>query len=422
VADTTIPGLNGAPAVTIPASVAVNNTLLAALDKVITDAINIGAFSAPTGLNIAATTVTGGNAIVQVTVGGSTTVPAGYGALLNVSNTSALTVQAAAGLDVLSGDAGIAMFVGADTLNGTGGSASGTSTIVATGGNNLFSIDKNTTYNISLGNGSDTVYANGSGLTDMGGGVNLVTVDKGVNTVFASGVSDTIVSGTGSATIGSGGAKAKIYTGSGNSFVASGGANSTIVAGTGATTIFAGADSTTFLTNSSSPLFIAAGNASSTVVGGATSPTIFGNAGSNITYFNSTNASGAILIAGAGSETLNASGSTTGNAMFAGANNSTLIGGTGSDLIVGSAGTGTLTGGAGSDLFIFNKGAAGGTFVITDFAKGSDVVLLSRYATTEIASAVGSAVVSGNTTSITLTDNTKITFSGITSVDASMFR
>ena len=68
--------------------------------------------------------------------------------------------------------------------------------------------------------------------------------------------------------------------------------------------------------------------------------------------------------------------------LFGNAGNDTIDGGAGNDLINGGAGVDRLTGGAGADQFAFTYAtdAVPGPFLdrITDFAQGSDVVVLSN--------------------------------------------
>jgi Ca2+-binding RTX toxin-like protein len=92
-----------------------------------------------------------------------------------------------------------------------------------------------------------------------------------------------------------------------------------------------------------------------------------------------------------------------------------MIGGGGSDTMFASSGSATLTGGAGSDFFTFVKGAAGGTDVITDFSS-NDTAVFVGYTAASIAAAVAGATTSAAGSTITLSDNTKITFSGVSNI------
>jgi Ca2+-binding RTX toxin-like protein len=82
---------------------------------------------------------------------------------------------------------------------------------------------------------------------------------------------------------------------------------------------------------------------------------------------------------GSGNDTL--TGNEAANRLSSGAGNDTLIGNGGNDVLVGGAGTDSLTGGAGSDIFRFDansdSGVGTGRDVITDFARGSDLIDLS---------------------------------------------
>ena len=62
-----------------------------------------------------------------------------------------------------------------------------------------------------------------------------------------------------------------------------------------------------------------------------------------------------------------------GDFLIGGAGNDSLDGGRGRDYLVGDAGDDMLTGGLGADVFIF----AGGNDVISDFAAGEDLLLLT---------------------------------------------
>jgi len=64
------------------------------------------------------------------------------------------------------------------------------------------------------------------------------------------------------------------------------------------------------------------------------------------------------------------------------------------------------------------SGRAGGTVLLNGFADGTDKVQLQGYAAGEAARAIAA---SGSSNTITLSDNTKITFGGLTSVSATTF-
>jgi len=92
-----------------------------------------------------------------------------------------------------------------------------------------------------------------------------------------------------------------------------------------------------------------------------------------------------------------------------------MIGGSGNDTLVAGAASSTMTGGAGNNDFVFfrdHTAAAGNINIVTDF-NSNDVVLLQGYGSGQAATALASAVTSSGSTTLTLSDNTKITFVGL---------
>ena len=67
----------------------------------------------------------------------------------------------------------------------------------------------------------------------------------------------------------------------------------------------------------------------------------------------------AILAAGTGNFTLDASGFSGGALLLGGTGNDTLIGTSGPDTLVGGTGNDSLVGGGGNDTFAFNSGSSG---------------------------------------------------------------
>jgi Ca2+-binding RTX toxin-like protein len=90
-----------------------------------------------------------------------------------------------------------------------------------------------------------------------------------------------------------------------------------------------------------------------------------------------------------------------------------MIGGVGSDTLAAGAGMDTLTGNGGNNLFLFNKAVIAGnapTDIVTDFTSSNNSVLLAGYGAGAADAALTSATSSGGNTTLTLSDNTKITF------------
>ena len=96
-----------------------------------------------------------------------------------------------------------------------------------------------------------------------------------------------------------------------------------------------------------------------------------------------------------------------------------IKGGVGDDAIIAGTGAATLVGGGGADFFDFfaSLGGPSVNVVIGDFS-AIDNVMLVNYAGGEGANAIAAATTSGGSTTITLSDNTKITFTGVTNAGA----
>ena len=374
-----------------------------------------------------------------------------------VPNTTTYVADDSSGQSFVVAGSGTYNFVGGDgnltVWEGPGGNAS----VAAGNGNDLLGFNAGSSYVVAAGNGNDTFVANGSGTIYTGIGNNLIFSDPAGpngNFIFSHG-HDTISAATGPTTVATYGYAPEIFGGSGsllvygnsaiaetvaagsgattifsatsgtyfmgtgntNEFIGSPGSASTVVGSTGSETVFGGPNgSEDVFANSSSLIFAGSSGDSATITGGTSQVTLFGAAGSAETLLGS---SGSFFAAGGGNETLNASGSSGNNLMFAGessvggAPNTYMAGGSGNDTLVAGSGANTLAGGAGNNLFQFTKGFVGGTDIISDFTN-NDVVNLFGYGTAAGANALAAATVSGGSTTIALSDNTKITFSGIT--------
>ncbi|CAM8635598.1 COG2931 RTX toxins and related Ca2+-binding proteins [Paracoccaceae bacterium] len=95
----------------------------------------------------------------------------------------------------------------------------------------------------------------------------------------------------------------------------------------------------------------------------------------------------------------NLTGNSGNNSLSGGLGNDTLIGGLGNDFLNGALGKDVLTGGGGTDSFVFNT-ALSATNIdrITDFARGSDKILLDN--------AIFSAIAGGSLTAAAFAANT----------------
>ena len=104
--------------------------------------------------------------------------------------------------------------------------------------------------------------------------------------------------------------------------------------------------------------------------------------------------------------------------MFASNSPVAMFAGSGNDTLVASNGVAQMFSGTGTDLFIFINGTAGCWDTIWGFKQGQDHVALFGYGTGIVPALIDSATVTDSGTSITLSDSTVITFSGISHLRA----
>jgi len=371
------------------------------------------------------------------------TVPGGYKGIIDAASYQ-LTIQGAAGQtgeSVIGGPASFTYY----TAAGESG------TIIGGDGNNLITGPTSSGGNwfIDLeGAGTSTVAAGSANVLIKTGDNALLFLDTGSDTV-QSASADTIVAGSGNDTVSLTAPGAFVFGGSGNLLVQNTGGADTVSAGPGAETISAAASGGLyFLNNSSSTLFVASGMTASTIVGGSGPATIFGGSGNNTmfqhsgsllfdaqsstsivvsqasspgaTFFASNGGqvwlfgsnNGNQFIAGSGNVTLQGAGASGNNLYFAGAGADSMVAGSGADTMVASSGAATMAGGMGADQFDFIKGMTGGTDLIQNW-DNADALNLFGYGNSPI---VNQQVVNGSLV-LTLNDNTKITFQGITSLN-----
>ena len=144
---------------------------------------------------------------------------------------------------------------------------------------------------------------------------------------------------------------------------------------------------------------------------------LFGAAGGDMSSGSGTTAGGLLFVAQSGNETLNASAATSNNVMIGGldtAGHDVIVAGSGDDTLIAQLSATTLTGGSGSDLFSFVNGDGGSQAMIANFTS-KDEVLLSGYGASAANTALQNASTSGGNTTLTLSDNTQITFVGVSS-------
>jgi hypothetical protein len=131
----------------------------------------------------------------------------------------------------------------------------------------------------------------------------------------------------------------------------------------------------------------------------------------------------ATVVGGSGAATVSGG---TGLSFIGGGGDAMVTGAQGSDnSFQAGSGNETLTGGAfrghGSDTFVFSKSHAGGQDIITNFTPGQDEVILKGYSEKELQAALLSAQTIPAGTTITLSDDTKITFNDLYWLDPKSF-
>jgi Ca2+-binding RTX toxin-like protein len=152
-----------------------------------------------------------------------------------------------------------------------------------------------------------------------------------------------------------------------------------------------------------------------------------------VVFVSSDTAAATTFVAGTGNETLNGAlaqnglsiyGSNVSDSVASAAISDSLLGGSGNDTLVSGAGYETLAGGGGHNLFVIDAttDGVGGHITIADFTTGTDNMLaFANYSQTDIQDALNGAMTvtgaGGETdTVITLSDNTQVTFIGVTSL------
>ena len=325
------------------------------------------------------------------------------------ANTGSLSLVDNGTGDMIGGDSGPI----SATLGGSGSSVYG--------GSGPLSVDVASTASgvvIGTGHSDATITVSGSKTTVYGGAGNLRAEVTGNNAVIG------LDGGTAALTLA--GSAAQVFGGSGDLSILDLGHGDTIGAGTGATTVSGGGSGVMVVGGGGDLTFVGGtrdatvigGSGSTTVTGGSGAMTLYGSAGGTMTY---TDGSGAITYqAGLGNETLQASGATTGAIINGGIDASghdLLVGGSGNDSLFAGTGADTLSGAGGNNEFVFYKSViAGGAphDIITDF-NANDTVYLAGYGSGEAARDLNSTASSGGSTTITLSDNTQITFTNVSS-------
>ena len=378
-----------------------------------------------------------------LTAAGATTAPgAGLFGQLVVTNNGSTPFQVSAGSDqiiVVNGTAPVSV-AGTGTNNvsviaGSGGLTFNAGTqangadargvvVVAGDGNNVVGTGTGVDGSmfVQTGAGSDSILAvRGFNTVSAGLGLNFVGTGTANDLINTEGldiiVGDTVPGAGGSDTITAlaGGQDFIFGLSSTVTFVNASLLASTLVGGTGSDTVEAGVGGGLYFAGTGGNSSLVGGSGSVTLVGGGNGDQLFSNP-------NGATTGSAYLVAGAGSETISGAADARGITAFAGNNqsvngalvqaNTVVFGGAGNDTLYAGTGNATLVSGGGTDTFGFINGFGGGNDSISGFT-AADTLKLTGYSA---AAALASATVSGGNTLITLSDNTRITLTGFTSL------
>ena len=348
-----------------------NSAQQAAIAQQLANAINAGLASGTLvpelAVGIGAPALSGVNGELVVEKGGLEVLSPGYEAVVANASDVVLLGDGQGQQSVLSGNGGLTYL----TMGGSG-------TVVAAGGDNRV-VSSGDGWYVSTGSGDDTLQAiDGAATLAAGGGHNVIELGSGPALVDSSG-HDQVQGGSGAATITVETRGHVQYTGgSGTLLFIDTGHGSSVVGGSGSETIFGSIGRYSGGSDGNNLLF-----GEGTLTGGGGGDQLW-----------ATGARDTLLRAGGGNETLSA-------ALSSGAD--TLVAGPGND---------TLFSGFGHDVFQFNHATGGGDILVRDFS-AFDSVQLVGYGPDEAHNALANAQVGAAGTTLHLSDNTTITFAGV---------
>jgi Ca2+-binding RTX toxin-like protein len=335
---------------------------------------------------------------VVIQASGGLALPKQVTAVINLAQSAVVFGGGAPDETILSGAGNFTFF----TNGGSGAIVSaGPSRIVQSGAG---------PWNINTGDGDDTIVINGGVNTiSAGTGSNSILLNGGANLVNATGDdiiqavqgTDTITA-TGDGPIRIEGVKAKL------TFVGGDGP-STVVGGQGAVTVFA-----------SSGGYFKGGTAGNNLILGGDGPTTITGGGNGDQLF-ATGSFATEIYAAGGNETLDSSLSRANDLLQGGSGKNQMIGGFGNDTLIAGTGGATMQGGTGQDLFKFIQGQTSSVLIVDFSAIEGDKVGLVGYGRNEIAGALENAQHTAAGTTLTLSDDTKITFVNVSGLSKANF-
>jgi Ca2+-binding RTX toxin-like protein len=339
----------------------------------------------------------------------ATALPQGYSNVVNAAN-AVIIGSGDTNESILSSGTGQLNFL----------APAGSGTVVAGGGNNQIvtsGADKGA-WLINTGNGNDTVRALGGGddTVGAGGGSNFIQLGGGSDVVYSQGA-DTIFANSGSAKIVADTTNGSnptdvIYGNSSHLFlIAAGGA--TVFGGSGSDTVFGGTGSDLLFGGTAGNNFLQAGSGPATLFGGGDGDQLY--AGGNAAQE---------LHAGTGNVTLFGGFAAGNDSFYGGSGNNQIFGGQGQNTFVLGTGSATISASTGAmdNVFEAIHGQAGGQDLVQGLTDASQVdINLNGYAPDEAATALAGQTTDGSSVTVTLSDNTRITFTNITHLTSGNF-
>jgi Ca2+-binding RTX toxin-like protein len=353
-----------------------------------------------------------GNGLMIVNTADGLAIPVGTTEVLVENNISAELIASpgAGNVDVVSGTGGLTYFAN-----------DATGTVLAAGGNNVIQTLETGGGNqtIITGAGDDVIDAfSGNNFIAAGTGTNNVTLGTGNNNVVSTGVDSFRIDS--SATVG-GNDTISAATNSNADTIIGGLNNVTFINGSGASQLFGGSGSDTVFSGTGGGSYQGGSAGDNVLIAGSGQTTLMGGGNGDVLSLTLGHKAD-LLQAGAGNETLIGGLSTGANTFQAGSGSDFILGGLGNDTIQGGTGAAMEYGSFGNNTFLFVDGQAGGSDTIGDFSlSSSNKIALQGYGADAVANALASATVSHGSTTLTLSDNTSITLTGVTHLHASNF-
>ena len=341
--------------------------------------------------------------------------------------TERIVLAAGGGPNTIAGSGATDQLVLADDGDLTYFTGGGSGRVATGDGRNVIG-SRDGTFSITTGAGDDTILALGGIVSATGGaGRNVMFTGTGRTSYVARGNDSVLgvgdVTGLGADTIGVESSQSLRIAHNANSLTfVNGGGSSTVYGGFGSS----GTGSATVFGGKGGGIFQGGKLGGNVLLGQEGTVTLFGGGEGDLLQVEGAGTN--LLAAGLGNETLIGAANSGGSYYFAGkaaegrGANTRITAGNNADTIIAGTGNATVDAGLGADLFVFVNGQAGGNAVIDNFrpAEG-DRLLLVRYEGDEAGRAIGTTRLVGGSVEVTLSDKTRITFTGLTGVGRDFF-